>query len=110
MIDAAICDGDWVVVRQQQTAENGDIVAAMLEDEATVKMFKQRDGNTWLLPRNSAFEPIPGEHAVILGKVSCCSQGRLERLANSAAKSSRTKALTLVPPSTYSTLWTFPAT
>jgi repressor LexA len=69
MIDAAICDGDWVVVRQQQTAENGDIVAAMLEDEATVKMFKQRDGNTWLLPRNSAFEPIPGEHAVILGKV-----------------------------------------
>jgi repressor LexA len=69
MIDAAICDGDWVVVRQQQTAENGDIVAAMLEDEATVKMFKQRDGNTWLLPRNSAFEPIPGDHAVILGKV-----------------------------------------
>jgi repressor LexA len=69
MIDAAICDGDWVVVRQQQTAENGDIVAAMLEDEATVKMFNQRDGNTWLLPRNSAFEPIPGEHAVILGKV-----------------------------------------
>ena len=69
MIDAAICDGDWVVVRQQQTAENGDIVAAMLEDEATVKMFKQRDGHTWLLPRNSAFEPIPGDHAVILGKV-----------------------------------------
>ena len=69
MIDAAICDGDWVVVRQQQTAENGDIVAAMLEDEATVKMFKPRDGNTWLLPRNSAFEPIPGDHAVILGKV-----------------------------------------
>ena len=69
MIDAAICDGDWVVVRQQQTAENCDIVAAMLEDEATVKMFKQRDGNTWLLPRNSAFEPITGDHAVILGKV-----------------------------------------
>jgi repressor LexA len=69
MIDAAICDGDWVVVRQQQTAENGDIVAAMLEEEATVKTFKQRDGNTWLLPRNSAFEPIPGDHAVILGKV-----------------------------------------
>ena len=69
MIDAAICHGDWVVVRQQQTAENGDIVAAMLEDEATVKMFKQRDGHTWLLPRNSAFEPIPGDHAVILGKV-----------------------------------------
>ena len=69
MIDAAICDGDWVVVRQQQTAENGDIVAALLEDEATVKTFKQRDGHTWLLPRNSSFEPILGDRAVILGKV-----------------------------------------
>ena len=69
MIDAAICDGDWVVVRSQQTAENGDIVAAMLEEEATVKTFKQRDGHTWLLPRNSEFEPILGDHAVILGKV-----------------------------------------
>lgn len=69
MIDAAICDGDWVVVRQQQTADNGDIVAALIEDEATVKTFKQRDGHTWLLPRNSAFEPILGDHAVILGKV-----------------------------------------
>ncbi len=69
MIDAAICDGDWVVVRQQQSAENGDIVAALLEDEATVKTFKQRDGHTWLLPRNSAFEPILGDQAVILGKV-----------------------------------------
>jgi repressor LexA len=69
MIDAAICDGDWVVVRQQQSADNGDIVAALLEDEATVKTFKQRDGHTWLLPRNSAFEPILGDQAVILGKV-----------------------------------------
>jgi repressor LexA len=69
MIDAAICDGDWVVVRQQQHAENGDIVAAMLDDEATVKVFRQRDGHTWLLPRNSAFEPIVGDHAQILGKV-----------------------------------------
>jgi repressor LexA len=69
MIDAAICDGDWVVVRQQQNAENGDIVAAMLDDEATVKVFRQRDGHTWLLPRNSAFEPIVGDHAQILGKV-----------------------------------------
>ena len=64
MIDAAICDGDWVVVRQQQTAENGDIVAAMLDEEATVKTFRQRDGHTWLLPRNSAFEPILGDEAV----------------------------------------------
>ena len=69
MIDAAICDGDWVVVRQQQTAENGDIVAAMLDDEATVKVFRQRDGHTWLLPRNSNFEPIIGDYAVVLGKV-----------------------------------------
>ncbi|MEY4310737.1 MAG: hypothetical protein RLZ71_663 [Actinomycetota bacterium] len=69
MIDAAICDGDWVVVRQQQTAENGDIVAALLEEEATVKVFKQVDGHTWLLPRNSSMAPIDGTHAVIMGKV-----------------------------------------
>jgi repressor LexA len=70
MIDAAICDGDWVVVRSQSTAENGDIVAAMLDEEATVKVFKQRDGHTWLLPRNSAFEPIVGDHAQVLGVVT----------------------------------------
>lgn len=69
MIDAAICDGDFVVVRQQRDAENGDIVAAMLDDEATVKVFRRRDGHTWLLPRNSAFEPILGDHAEVLGKV-----------------------------------------
>ncbi|MFZ7088071.1 transcriptional repressor LexA [Curtobacterium sp. RRHDQ10] len=69
MIDAAICDGDWVVVRSQQTAENGDIVAAMLDEEATVKVFRQRDGHTWLLPRNSAFEPILGDASTVLGKV-----------------------------------------
>jgi repressor LexA len=69
MVDAAICDGDFVVVRQQKTADNGDIVAAMLDDEATVKVFKQRDGHTWLLPQNSAYEPILGDHATVLGKV-----------------------------------------
>ncbi|MHB1171703.1 MAG: transcriptional repressor LexA [Lacisediminihabitans sp.] len=69
MVDAAICDGDWIVVRQQKTAENGDIVAAMLDDEATVKVFQQRDGHTWLLPRNSAFAPILGDYAELLGKV-----------------------------------------
>lgn len=69
MIDAAICDGDWVVVRQQRVAENGDIVAAMIEGEATVKAFRRRDGHVWLLPRNSAFEPIVGDHAEILGRV-----------------------------------------
>ncbi len=69
MIDAAICDGDWVVVRQQKDADNGEIVAAMLDGEATVKVFRQRDGHTWLLPRNSAFEPILGDDAEVLGKV-----------------------------------------
>ncbi|PPL19309.1 repressor LexA [Microterricola pindariensis] len=69
MIDAAICDGDWVVVRAQKTAENGEIVAAMLDNEATVKVFRQRDGHTWLLPRNSNFEPILGDYAEILGKI-----------------------------------------
>ena len=70
MIDAAICDGDFVAIRQQQTAENGDIVAAELDGEATVKVFKQRDGHTWLLPQNSAFEPILGDHAHVMGKVT----------------------------------------
>ena len=69
MIDAAICDGDLVVVREQKTAENGEIVAAMLDGEATVKVFRQRDGHTWLLPQNSAYEPILGDHAEIQGKV-----------------------------------------
>lgn len=70
MIDAAICDGDWVVVRQQPTADNGDIVAAMLDNEATVKTFKRRDGKVWLLPHNPDYEPIYGDHATILGKVT----------------------------------------
>ncbi|MET3809811.1 transcriptional repressor LexA [Arthrobacter sp. UYEF3] len=69
MIDAAICDGDWVVVRRQNDALNGDIVAALLDDEATVKTFRQRDGHTWLLPQNTQYEPILGDHAVIMGKV-----------------------------------------
>lgn len=69
MVDAAICDGDHVVVREQKTAENGEIVAALLDGEATVKVFKQRDGHTWLLPQNSAYEPILGDEATILGKV-----------------------------------------
>ncbi|GAA2103379.1 transcriptional repressor LexA [Microlunatus panaciterrae] len=69
MIDAAICDGDWVVVRQQQTADNGDIVAALLDTEATVKTFKRTDGQVWLMPHNPAYDPIDGNHASILGKV-----------------------------------------
>jgi repressor LexA len=69
MVDAAITDGDWVVVRQQPTAENGDIVAAMIEGEATVKTFKRRDGHIWLMPHNAAYEPIPGDEATVLGRV-----------------------------------------
>ena len=70
MVDAAICDGDWVVVRQQQHAENGDVVAAMLDNEATVKTFKRVDGHVWLMPHNEDFSPIDGDHATILGKVT----------------------------------------
>ena len=69
MIDAAICDGDWGVVREQHTADNGDIVAALLDDEATVKVFRQVDGHTWLMPRNSNYEPIMGDRATVMGKV-----------------------------------------
>jgi len=69
MVDAAICDGDWVVVRQQPSAENGEIVAAMIDGEATVKTYKRRDGHVWLLPHNPAYEPIPGDDATVLGRV-----------------------------------------
>lgn len=69
MIDAAICDGDWVVVRQQASCENGEIVAALLDGEATVKTFKRRDGHVWLMPHNPAYAPILGDDATIMGKV-----------------------------------------
>ena len=69
MLDAAICDGDWVAVRQQPTANNGEIVAAMLDGEATVKTYRNRDGHVWLMPHNQAFEPIPGDDATIMGRV-----------------------------------------
>jgi len=70
MIDAAICDGDWVVVRQQPVAENGEIVAAMIDGEATVKTYRRRDGHVWLMPHNPAYTPIPGDDATLLGKVT----------------------------------------
>ena len=69
MIDAAICDGDFVVVREQQDAENGDIVAALLGEEATVKTFRQEHGHIWLIPHNPNYSPIDGTHAQIMGKV-----------------------------------------
>lgn len=70
MVDAAICDGDYVVVRQQPDAVNGDIVAALIDDEATVKTFKRTPGQVWLLPHNPAYDPIDGNQATILGKVT----------------------------------------
>jgi repressor LexA len=69
MIDAAIADGDWVVVREQQVAENGEIIVAMIEGEATVKSYRMSDGHIWLIPHNASFTPIEGDKATILGKV-----------------------------------------
>ena len=75
MINAAIADGDWVVVRRESDVENGDIVAAMIESdtsadrEATVKTFKKSAGHVWLIPHNPAYAPILGDEAEILGKV-----------------------------------------
>jgi repressor LexA len=70
MIDAAICNGDYVVVRQEQTAQNGEIVAALIDGEATVKTLQRKDGHVWLLPHNDAYEPINGDNASILGIVT----------------------------------------
>ena len=70
MVEAAICDGDYVVIRKEQTAENGEIVAALLDGEATVKTFQRKDGKVWLLPHNPNYDPIDGTHATILGKVT----------------------------------------
>lgn len=69
MQDAAILDGDFVVVRAQNIAEDGEIVAAMVDDEATVKVLSHRDGHRWLLPKNEDYSPINGDNAVILGKI-----------------------------------------
>ncbi len=70
MVDAAICNGDYVVIRQEQTADNGQIVAALIEGEATVKTLQRKDGKVWLLPHNDAYEPIDGTDATILGVVT----------------------------------------
>jgi repressor LexA len=69
MIDLAITDGDWVAVRQQPDADNGEVVAAMIDGEATVKTFKRTEDHVWLVPHNAAYEPILGDDATILGKV-----------------------------------------
>jgi len=69
MIGAAITDGDWVVVRSQPVVENGEIVAAMIDGEATVKTFKRSGDHVWLIPHSPAHTPILGDDAVILGRV-----------------------------------------
>jgi repressor LexA len=73
MIEAGIMDGDTVVVRQQPSAESGEIVAAMIDGEATVKQLKihHEEGRheVWLMPRNPSYDPIPGDEAVVLGRV-----------------------------------------
>ncbi|WP_206680025.1 transcriptional repressor LexA [Aeromicrobium phoceense] len=70
MVEAAICDGDYVVIRQQQVAENGEIVAAMIDGEATVKTLSRKNGEVWLLPQNASYDPIDGTDAQIIGKVT----------------------------------------
>jgi repressor LexA len=70
MIDAAICDGDYVVIRSQKNCEKGEIVAAMIDGEATVKTFSRKDGHIWLLPANDSYAPIDGDNCEILGKVT----------------------------------------
>ena len=70
MIDAAICDGDFVVIRSQKDCNNGEIVAAMIDGEATVKVFSRKNGHIWLLPANENFAPIDGDTCEILGKVT----------------------------------------
>jgi repressor LexA len=69
MIDAAICDGDIVVVRQQSEAHSGQIVAAMIDEEATVKVYRRRNNHVYLEPRNPAYDVIDGDRATILGVV-----------------------------------------
>ena len=69
MINAAIADGDWVVVRRQHEAQHGEIVAAMIGGEATIKTYKRSDGHVWLIPHNPDYAPILGDDAIILGKV-----------------------------------------
>jgi repressor LexA len=69
MIDSGIVDGDWVVVRRQPVAENGEVVAAMVGTEATIKTLKRSNGQVWLVPHNPAYAPIRGDDATVIGKV-----------------------------------------
>ena len=70
MINAGILDGDMVIVHRQSTAQSGEIVIAMIDDEATCKRLKLDGNSVWLMPENDAYSPIPGDDAVVLGKVT----------------------------------------
>ena len=69
-LNAGRLPGELVVVHQQQEAHNGEIIVALIEDEATVKRLRRKDGQVWLMPENDAYSPIDGRNASILGKVS----------------------------------------
>lgn len=69
MVDAGIIDGDWVVVRQGPQPDHGDIVAVVVDGEATVKTFERANGKGWLRPQNPEYDPIPAEQASILGRI-----------------------------------------
>ncbi|WP_229403318.1 LexA family protein [Micromonospora okii] len=75
MVEAGIDDGDVIVVRQQPVADSGDIVAALIDDEATVKQYRVREGQVELVPRNPRYPVIPADSAQLLGKVVCVLHG-----------------------------------
>ncbi len=74
MLNAGILPGDLVVVHRQSSARHGDIVVALLEDEATVKRLSLRNGQVWLMPENDDYSPIDGTYARILGKVEAVTR------------------------------------
>jgi repressor LexA len=69
MVNASIFDGDYVIIRQQDDAVKGDIVAALIDEEVTVKTFQRVNGHVWLIPQNPSYEPIPGDGCRVMGKV-----------------------------------------
>ncbi len=79
MVDANIFDGDCVVVRHQNDAVNGDIVAALIEDRGTVKTFLRTEDHIWLMPENPSYEPILGDGCRIMGKVVATLHSRRDR-------------------------------
>ena len=69
MVNAGILSGDTIIVRKQSYAQQGQIVVALIEEEATCKRLEKQDGHVWLMPENEAYAPIPGDDARILGVV-----------------------------------------